>query len=429
MFHHCHTSHKIKSRVLAQPSNELVSLTSAAFSDFLLKPELLRAIDDCGFEHPSKVQHECIPQAILGNDLICQAQSGMGKTAVFVLTVLHQIDPENNNAQCVVVCHTRELAYQICSEFERFIKYMPKVKVAVCYGGIPISVNRQLLKQEKPQIIVGTPGRLKAIVSDKSLDLSHVRHFVMDEADKLMEYTDMRADVQKIFVATPHNKQVMMFSATYSAASRAVCAKFMKNPHEILVTDEGNLTLHGIRQYFVELGETEKNNKLLHLLTSLQFNQVVIFVKSTSRCTELRELMIKCDIPTISIHGRLAQKDRIRLYKLFKNFQARILVATDLVGRGIDIQRVNVVINYDMPVCSDTYLHRVGRAGRFGTKGVAISFVSTDAKVEPTIGGKVNPYSLRSDRDVLDDVQSRFMQNSKILPLPSEIDVSEYVDG
>ncbi|KAL0407639.1 UNVERIFIED_CONTAM: DEAD-box ATP-dependent RNA helicase 15 [Sesamum radiatum] len=341
-----------------------VGIHSSGFRDFLLKPELLRAIVDSGFEHPSEgkillcfdykvflnalllcielselepqfvgtmsIQHECIPQAILGMDVICQAKSGMGKTAVFVLSTLQQIEP-----------------------------------------------------------VAGTPGRILALARDKDLSLRNVRHFILDECDKMLESLDMRRDVQEIFKMTPHDKQVMMFSATLSKEIRPVCKKFMQD-------------------HYIKLSELEKNRKLNDLLDALDFNQVVIFVKSVNRAAELNKLLVECNFPSICIHSGMSQEERLTRYKGFKEGHKRILVATDLVGRGIDIERVNIVINYDMPDSADTYLHRVGRAGRFGTKGLAITFVSS-----------------ASDSDVLNQVQERFEVDIK--ELPEQIDTSTYM--
>ncbi|QHN75671.1 hypothetical protein HN51_053343 [Arachis hypogaea] len=385
-----------------------VGIHSSGFRDFLLKPELLRAIVDSGFEHPSEVQHECIPQAILGMDVICQAKSGMGKTAVFVLSTLQQIDPLPGQVAALVLCHTRELAYQICHEFERFSTYLPDIKVAVFYGGVNIKVHKELLKNECPHIVVGTPGRILALTRDKDLGLKNVRHFILDECDKMLESLDMRRDVQEIFKLTPHEKQVMMFSATLSKEIRPVCKKFMQDPMEIYVDDEAKLTLHGLVQHYIKLQESEKNRKLNDLLDALDFNQVVIFVKSVSRAAELNKLLVECNFPSICIHSGMSQEERLKRYKGFKEGRQRILVATDLVGRGIDIERVNIVINYDMPDSADTYLHRVGRAGRFGTKGLAITFVSSTA-----------------DSEVLNQVQSRFEVDIK--ELPEQIDTSTYM--
>ncbi|KAG5408317.1 hypothetical protein IGI04_004636, partial [Brassica rapa subsp. trilocularis] len=384
-----------------------VGIHSSGFRDFLLKPELLRAIVDSGFEHPSEVQHECIPQAILGMDVICQAKSGMGKTAVFVLSTLQQIEPTPGQVSALILCHTRELAYQICNEFVRFSTYLPDTKVSVFYGGVNNKIHKDLLKNECPHIVVGTPGRVLGLARDKDLSLKNVRHFILDECDKMLESLDMRRDVQEIFKMTPHEKQVMMFSATLSKEIRPVCKKFMQDPMEIYVDDEAKLTLHGLVQHYIKLGEMEKNRKLNDLLDALDFNQVVIFVKSVSRARELNKLLIECNFPSICIHSGMSQEERLTHYKSFKEGHKRILVATDLVGRGIDIERVNIVINYDMPDSADTYLHRVGRAGRFGTKGLAITFVAS-----------------ASDSEVLNQVQARFEVDIK--QLPENIDTSTY---
>lgn len=349
---------------------------AAGFREFLLKPELLNAISDCGFEHPSQVQHECIPQAILGTDVVCQAKSGMGKTAVFVIAVLQQIEPVDGQIDTVVMVHTRELAYQVFHEFGRFKKYMPQVKIEVFYGGVPIKDHKETLKTNCPHIVIGTPGRLLALVKSGDMKLDHVKHFILDECDRMLEELDMRKDVQEVFRATPHDKQVLMFSATLSEEVKPVIKKFMHNPLQVYVNQSSKLTLHGLQQYYVQLEEAGKNRKLVDLLDSLDFNQVVIFVKSVSRAKELDKLLLECNFPSISIHSAMPQPERIARYKKFKDFEARIMVATDLFGRGIDIERVNVVVNYDMPDGADQYLHRVGRAGRFGTKGLAISFVS-----------------------------------------------------
>jgi ATP-dependent RNA helicase UAP56/SUB2 len=381
---------------------------TSGFREFLLKPELLRAIVDCAFEHPSEVQHECIPQAILGTDVICQAKSGMGKTAVFVLAILQQLDPVPNQASALVLCHTRELAYQIRHEFDRFRKFMPQVKTGVFYGGTPVHTHKESLKNEIPHIVIGTPGRILQLVNEKALSLKHIKHFCLDECDKMLEALDMRSDIQKIFKMTPHDKQVMMFSATLSQAIRPICKKFMHNPLEIYINDGSKLTLHGLQQYYIQLQESEKNRKLVDLLDALEFNQLVIFVRSVNRAAELNKLLLDCNFPSACIHSVMKQEERIEKYKAFKDFQSRIMVATNIFGRGIDIERVNVVINYDMPENSDTYLHRVGRAGRFGTKGLSISFIAST-----------------QDTTVLEDVQSRFLV--QIPKLPDEIDASTYM--
>eukprot|EP00744_Colponema_vietnamica_P000858 GILI01001488.1.p1 GENE.GILI01001488.1~~GILI01001488.1.p1 ORF type:complete len:441 (-),score=146.13 GILI01001488.1:305-1576(-) len=384
---------------------------SSGFRDFLLKSEIIRAITDCGFEHPSEVQQECIPQAVLGLDILCQAKSGMGKTAVFCISVLQQLEPVDGEVHCVVLCHTRELAYQIQKEFQRFSKYLQNIKTGVFYGGAPIKDQIAALEKDPPHIVVGTPGRILDLAGRKKvLKLDKVKYFVLDECDRVLESLDMRRDVQEIFKLTPVTKQVMFFTATLSKEAKAVCRKFMQHPTEILVDDESKLTLHGLQQYYVKMDEKEKNRKLTDLLDALDFNQVVIFVKSVPRANALDALLNECRFPSICIHGGLRQEERIDRYKKFKNFEKRIMVATDLFGRGIDIERVNIVFNYDMPENPDSYLHRVGRAGRFGTKGLAITFASTPEEGE-----------------ILNQVQARFEVD--IPSLPDKIDVSTYMNA
>jgi len=407
-----------------------VGIHATGFKDLLLKSELMKAIQDCGFEHPSEVQQQCIPQAILGMDVLCQAKSGLGKTAVFVLSTLQQleiVEKEDQTGYILVLCHARELAYQISKEYDRFTKHMKDVKVEVLYGGHPIQSNIDALKTNKPQIVVGTPGRVLDLVNRKALSLKGCKHFVLDECDTMLEKLDMRKDVQDIFRATPYTKQVMMFSATLSKEIRPVCRKFMHNPLEIFIDNETKLTLHGLQQHYVKVKENEKNRMLTKLLDDLEFNQVVIFVKSAVRARELNKLLNECNFPSVCIHRDLKQEERIKTYQDFKDFEKRLMVCTDLFGRGIDIERVNIVINYDMPCThkeqnatthnkeglradADAYLHRVGRAGRFGTKGLGITFVSS-----------------AEDPKILEEIQSRFEVN--ITALPENIDVSTYMNN
>ncbi|XP_030826170.1 spliceosome RNA helicase DDX39B [Camarhynchus parvulus] len=411
-----------------------VSIHSSGFRDFLLKPELLRAIVDCGFEHPSEVQHECIPQAILGMDVLCQAKSGMGKTAVFVLATLQQLEPVTGQVSVLVMCHTRELAFQISKEYERFSKYMPSVKVAVFFGGLSIKKDEEVLKKNCPHIVVGTPGRILALARNKSLNLKHIKHFILDECDKMLEQLDMRRDVQEIFRMTPHEKQVMMFSATLSKEIRPVCRKFMQDPMEIFVDDETKLTLHGLQQYYVKLKDNEKNRKLFDLLDVLEFNQVVIFVKSVQRCIALAQLLVEQNFPAIAIHRGMPQEERLSRYQQLR-FPARSCGPANLFGGRGGSWAFNTTGLGDLgPTCrlgfpgqfwgsqggfwgaravplspGAVFGAQVARAGRFGTKGLAITFVSDE-----------------NDAKILNDVQDRFEVN--ISELPDEIDISSYIE-
>jgi len=307
-----------------------------------------------------------------------------------------------------VLCHTRELAFQICNEFQRFSKYLPDIKIKVFFGGIPVSEHRRMLETEgMPHIAVGTPGRMLQLINEKKLKVASLKRFILDECDEMLG-SSMRTDVQAIFRQTPAEKQVMLLSATLSKDIRAVCKKFTHNPFEIYVDDESKLTLHGLHQYYVKLTEAQKNRKLTELLDALEFNQVVIFVNSVRRCMELDKLLRECNFPSMCIYGQLDQEERLARYNKFKEYKSRILVSTDIFGRGVDFERVNIAINYDMPEKADQYLHRVGRSGRFGTKGLAITFVSS-----------------AEDSATLEAVQKRFEVN--VAELPDEIDTSTYM--
>lgn len=400
------------------------SISASGFTDFLLKPELLQATVDCGFEHPSEVQHACLPQAMLGTDVLCQAKSGMGKTAVFVLACLQNLEISKSAVQVLVIGHTRELAFQIELEFKRLGKHLQGLKTGSVYGGQPLDKDKELLKDSQcPHILVGTPGRVLQLVRDKILKLEGLNTFVLDECDRCIDQLDLRKDVQQIFIKTPKKKQVMMFSATLSPDTRDICKKFMQGPHEITV-DESKLTLHGLLQYYVRLEEKQKNKKLFDLLDTLEFNQVVIFVSTVRRAMALDGLLQDHSFPSMTLHplpkafahkakkGDVLSADSSRIERLqaFKAFKKRILVATDLFGRGMDVEKVNIVINYDMPEESDMYLHRVGRAGRFGTKGLAITFCATD-----------------QDQQVLSKVQERF--EVQIPTMPESIDKTSYLNA
>jgi superfamily II DNA/RNA helicase len=397
------------------------STQSSNFRDLLLKPELNRAITEAGFEHPSKVQQECIPQAIYGTDVVCQAKSGMGKTAVFVISTLQTLTPVDGEVHILVLCHARELAFQIYKEYERFGKFFenPQVKVAKFFGGFKVNDDIKTLKEECPHVVVGTPGRIADLVERKALDLSHIKVFVVDECDKILDPAQqaegkrdphkMRRTVQEIFLKAPKKKQVMMFTATLSDRTKELVVKFMNKPLVITVPDD-ELKLATLKQYYVRVAEGEKNRKLISILDNLEFNQIVIFLNSQRRAETLAKLLNQENIPSACIHGRMDQKKRMEVYNNFKAYELKILCATDLFGRGMDIQHVNVVINYDMSEDTDTYLHRVARAGRFGTKGLAITFLTTD-----------------EDVDVFNNTMTRFTQ--QIDQLPETIDKSTYMDS
>ncbi|BFZ20156.1 hypothetical protein BsWGS_23194 [Bradybaena similaris] len=396
------------SQVKKDVKETYVSIHSSGFRDFLLKPQLLRAIFDYGFEHPSEVQHECLQQAILSMDVLCQAKSGMGKTAVFVLATLQQLEPINGQVSVLVLAHTKEQAFNICEAYQRFLKYSRNVKLALFVGGDPPRKDVFVLKKNCPHIVVATPGRIRTLIRLRALSLKHIKHFVLDDCDKIFEAIDKHIDVVEIFRLTPPEKQVMMFSATLIKDLRPVCKKFMQDPVEVYV-DDYKLTLCSLQQHYAILKNNQKNRKLLKLLNALDFIQVIIYVTSIQRCMAVAQLLYEHSFPAVAIHRATTREERLSQYQSFRDLQKRIFVATDLFGRGMDIEKVNIVFNYDIPENSDAYLHRVARAGRYGTKGLAISFVSDE-----------------SDAKILYDVKERFEVD--ITELPDEINISSYIE-
>lgn len=285
---------------------------------------------------------------------------------------------------------------------------MKNVRVSVFFGGIPISNDYETLASKKPNIVVGTPGRLVALCRNMKLDLGNVKHFVVDECDKVLK-SDMRLDLQKIYLKTPHQKQVLMFSATMSKEVKIVCRKFMIDPLEVIVSDDTKLSLHGLRQHYLPLSEKHKRAGLLNIFRTFEFNQVIIFVNSVKRCLGLEQYLLEENFPAIAIHSAMSQEERLNRYSQFKSIEKRYLVATDLFGRGMDISHVTIVINYDMTEDSDSYLHRVCRAGRFGTKGLAITFVGSTR-----------------DRELVQNVESRF--GVSISELNDQVDPALYMN-
>eukprot|EP00750_Incisomonas_marina_P016530 INCI19150.1.p1 GENE.INCI19150.1~~INCI19150.1.p1 ORF type:complete len:450 (-),score=72.17 INCI19150.1:464-1813(-) len=307
-------------------------------------------------------------------------------------------------------------------------------------SGQPRKENVALLASDSaPHIVVGTPGRLLDLAEpftgrngrgdgSVALDLSNIKIFIVDECDRVLATEaagrGMREKVQKIFMKTPKEKQVMMFSATLDKETSKTCELFMQDPLLItLVGREKELVLHGLKQYVAKIPESEKNAKLVDILDDVQFNQAIIFVDSSERAEKLNQMLVEATFPSAALHGHVKSSDgksngRAEKFSEFKSYKSRILVTTDLCARGVDVERVNVVINYDFPGDADTYMHRVGRAGRFGTKGMAISFVRSDADEH-----KANRAE-KTEAEVYEEVQNRF--KAKLSDLPDSIDPSDY---
>ena len=355
-----------------------LSTPNVSFEDLLLRPELQLGISDCGFKHPSAVQQACIPHAVKGMDIICQASNGIGKTAVYVLSTLQQLQIECGNVSVIVILPTRELALQVGEQYKRLSKFMTDVKINTFFGGLPVSRDEQILMENCPDIVIGTPGRILQLLKTKKLNLKHIRHFILDECDEIFQLLPMRRTVQEIFISTPRDKQVMMFSATIPKEIRIVCKRFMKEPYELYMNDDSKMNLLGLQQFYICLEDARKTRVLVEFLDQWKFDQAIIFVSSSQRCDVLAHILVKLNYSTIAIHKGLTQVERMSRCTQFISAEKQILVTTNLFGRGMDVPRINLAINYDTPENTDSYLHRVTRAGRFGAEAKVLSFISSE---------------------------------------------------
>ncbi|CAB1325866.1 unnamed protein product [Coregonus sp. 'balchen'] len=321
------------------------------FDDMALKETLLRGIYAYGFEKPSAIQQRAIIPCIKGFDVIAQAQSGTGKTATFAISILQQLDMEQKETQALVLAPTRELAQQIQKVILALGDYMGAACHA-CIGGTNVRNEMQKLTAEAPHIVVGTPGRVFDMLNRRYLSPKCIKMFVLDEADEMLS----RADVLE------------------------VTKKFMREPIRILVKKE-ELTLEGIKQFYINVEREEwKLDTLCDLYETLTITQAVIFLNTRRKVDWLTEKMHARDFTVSALHGDMDQKERDVIMREFRSGSSRVLITTDLLARGIDVQQVSLVINYDLPTNRENYIHRIGRGGRFGRKGVAINFVTEEDK-------------------------------------------------
>ena len=344
-----------------------------SFEELELKEELLRGIFAYGFEKPSVIQQTAIKPFIEGKDLIAQSQSGTGKTATFAISVLESIKNEQRT-QALVISHTRELSNQIHTVFSNLSKYMD-VKICLLAGGSSIRTNIDELSLN-PHIIVGTPGRVLDMMSKNYIAYKDINYLVIDEADEMLS-RGFVTQVQDIFKFLRSNKlQVGLYSATMPKEFFTITEKFMDNPLKILVKTE-EITLEGIKQFYVNVERNDfKFDSLCDLYNMLSAAQSIIYCNSKKIVNDLSRRLADNNFTVATIHGEMPQEDRTRIVESFRKGDSRILLSTDLLARGIDVQQVSVVINYDIPYNIENYIHRIGRSGRFGRKGVAINFVT-----------------------------------------------------
>ncbi|KAJ3363696.1 translation initiation factor eIF4A [Allomyces javanicus] len=371
-----------------------------SFDDMNLKQELLRGIYAYGFERPSAIQQRAIMPVIKGHDVIAQAQSGTGKTATFAISILQKIDSEVKQPQALVLAPTRELAQQI-QKVMLALGDVLGVKCHACIGGTRIADDARQLATA--QIVVGTPGRVfDMIYNRRALDPRAIKMFVLDEADEMLSrgFTEQIYDV---FQLLPSEIQVVLISATMPPEVLEVTDKFMREPVRILVKKD-ELTLEGIRQFYIHIEKEEwKFETLCDLYDTVAITQAVIFCNSRRKVDWLTEAMRAQDHVVAAIHGDMEQAERSKIMDEFRYGAARVLITTDLLARGIDVQQVSLVINYDLPTSLENYLHRIGRGGRFGRKGVAINFVTNeDTAVLRQIERHYNTQVEEMPRDIAD---------------------------
>lgn len=349
-----------------------------SFDDMNLHEDLLRGIYAYGFERPSAIQQRAIAPCVKGHDVIAQAQSGTGKTATFAISILQRIDLKLQRPQALVLAPTRELAQQIQKVVMALGDYQ-EVSCHACIGGTNVRTSIQQMTKIVPQVVVGTPGRVLDMVSRGVLETNKMSMFVLDEADEMLS-RGFKEQIYNIFRCLPGSTQVVLLSATMPADVLEVTKKFMRDPIRILVKKE-ELTLEGIKQFFVLVEKEDwKLETLMDLYATLTITQAVIFL-NTRRKVDWLTQKLRDQLFTVSaLHGDMEQKDREIVMKEFRSGSARVLITTDLLARGIDVQQVSLVINYDLPSNRENYIHRIGRGGRFGRKGVAINFVTNDDK-------------------------------------------------
>jgi len=347
------------------------------FDDMALKEELLRGIYAYGFEKPSAIQQRAIVPCIKGMDVIAQAQSGTGKTATFSIAILEKIDTSLRECQALILAPTRELAQQIQKVVMSLGDYMG-AQCHACIGGT--SVREDMRKLDVGQhIVVGTPGRVFDMISRKVLRPNDIKQFVLDEADEMLS-RGFKDQIYDVFRHLNQEIQVILLSATMPAEVLEVTTRFMRDPIRILVKKE-ELTLEGIRQFYISVEREEwKLDTLCDLYETLTITQAVIFCNTRRKVDWLTEKMHQRDFTVSAMHGDMDQKERDVIMREFRSGSSRVLITTDLLARGIDVQQVSLVINYDLPTNRENYIHRIGRGGRFGRKGVAINFVTDEDK-------------------------------------------------
>jgi superfamily II DNA/RNA helicase len=345
----------------------------SSFDEMGLKDELLRGLYSYGFEKPSKIQCRAIPMVLTKGDVIAQSQSGTGKTGAFSISTLQLIDEKEKSIQAIIISPTHELSRQTHNVMESISTYM-KVSVCTVIGGTNVGECKCEL-QKNPHIVVGTPGRILDMINKKYLDTSRLKIMIFDEADEILS-SGFKDTIYNIVKQTNKKMQMCLFSATIPKDVIDLTDNFMNKPKRLLMKNDV-LTLEGIKQYYVNTkSDNWKYDVLIDIYETISISQCIIYCNSKKRVNELGNTLQNNDFPVLMIHGELNSNERKDIMERFKSGEARILISTDLLARGIDVQQLSLVINFDLPIDNETYIHRIGRSGRYGRKGIAINFMT-----------------------------------------------------
>ena len=380
------------------------------FSDLGLTPALLRALEDLGHVTPTPIQMRTIPPLLNGRDVLGQAQTGTGKTGAFALPLLQLLDMNDRSVQALILAPTRELAIQVCEHIEEYARHMGQVGVLAIFGGDPIV--RQLRRLEGTvRVVVGTPGRILDHLSRGSLKLDKVRMAVLDEADEMlrMGFVD---DVEQILSQMPPVRRMALFSATMPPEIARIAHRYLRDPETIEV-ERRALTVATVDQRFIIVEQQHKLEALVRLLTVEEIDAVLVFARTRSGCAELAEMLENRGFASEAMHGDMAQSARQSVIRRLKNGQLRIVVATDVAARGLDVEKINLVVNADLPGESEVYVHRIGRTGRAGRSGKSVLFVTPREQrklrdLERFTGQKIAQMPLPTLRDVQESRITRF---------------------
>ena len=345
------------------------------FDDFNISDEIKKAIDEMGFTNPTPIQKMAIPEALNGIDIIAQAQTGSGKTLAFAIPILEKIFVPDRSPQAIVLCPTRELSMQVAEEISKAGSKIRKLKVLAVYGGQPIGKQTRVLKKGV-HVVVGTPGRVIDHIERENLDLIGIETVVLDEADEMLEM-GFREDIERILDNVPNRRQTLLFSATIPDEIRQIAEKYQRNPKFIKVADKKK-NIPKITQYAFRCDIKDKFDSLIRLIEAYDVKLTLIFCNTKKSVDFVKKHLKKEGYSVDALHGDMTQKARDKVMNKFKNGNIDILVATDVAARGLDIDNVDVIINYDVPQNSDDYIHRIGRTARAGKTGYAFTLISKD---------------------------------------------------